>query len=103
MKWLFAVVLAVLLAPVCLAQEQGEHGPYLVAHVRVSANGNAFLNIGAAFPNHTMTIFIPARAAANFAPTTYRMKQIMVRGKIVDYKGKPEIVVTLPAQIRVLE
>ena len=102
MKWLFAVVLAVLLAPACLAQEE-EHGPYLVADVRVLANGNAYLSIGSAYPNHTMTIFIPARAAANFAPTTYRMKQIMVRGKIVDYKGKPEIVVTLPTQIRVLE
>jgi len=102
MKRVLAVFLAALLAPACLAQDE-EHGPYLVATVRVLANGNAYLNIGAAYPNQTMTIFIPAASASLFAPTTLRLKQIMVRGKIVTYKDKPEIVVTLPAQIRVLE
>ncbi len=103
MKKALAVFLAVLLVPVCLAQEEEEHGPYLVASVRVLANGNAYLNIGAEYPNQTMTVFIPAASAANFAPTTFRLKRIMVRGKIIDYNGKPEIVVNLPAQIRVLE
>ncbi len=102
MKRALAIFLAVLLAPACLAQEE-EHGPYLVADVRVLSNGNAYLSIGAAYPHQTMTIFIPAAAASNFAPITYRLKQIMVRGKIVSYKDKPEIVVKLPAQIRVLE
>ena len=103
MKKALAIFLSVLLVPACLAQEEAEHGPYLVASVRVLANGNAYLNIGAEYPNQTMTIFIPAASASNFAPTTFRLKQIMVRGKIVTYKDKPEIVVNRPAQIRVLE
>ena len=102
MKRALAVVLAVLLAPACLAQEE-EHGPYFVATVRVAANGNVYLNIGAPYPNQTMTIFIPAASASTFTPTTFQRKQIMVRGTIVTYKGKPEIVVKLPAQIRVRE
>lgn len=99
---LLAILLALLFAPPCLAQDE-ETGPYLVAGVRVVANGNAYLSIGAKYPNQTMTIFIPSAAAPKFSPETYRLKRIMVRGKIVTYKDKPEIVVTLPAQIRVLE
>lgn len=62
----------------------------------------AFINMGAAFPNATLTLFIPSEHLKNFKDvslTSYDGKAITVSGKIALYQNKPQIVLQLPAQI----
>jgi DNA/RNA endonuclease YhcR with UshA esterase domain len=79
-----------------------DNGPYVVVNVNVSKARNAFLNIGGAYPNQTLTIFIAEADVAKFDVDTYPGKRIMVRGIITDDKGKLEIKVTDPNQIRIV-
>lgn len=61
-----------------------------------------FINLGAAYPNSPLTIVIFAKDLANFKGTPeelYKSKQICVTGKLSEYKGKPQIVVTKPEEI----
>ena len=82
--------------------EIAEHGPYVVVNVNVSKSGNGFLNIGGIYPNQTLTIFIAATDMPKFYVDSYSGKKIVVRGMVTDYKGKPEIIVTEPNQIRIV-
>jgi len=72
---------------------------------KVFENGTTLLNMGGDFPNHLLTLMIRADDKSKF---TYQLdkqlqgKYILVTGKIVDYKGKPEIVITDPKQIEEL-
>ena len=53
------------------------------------------VNLGAAYPNQLMTIVLKEGAK----DLKLDGKNITVKGKVIDYKGKPEIEVTDPAQI----
>ena len=65
-----------------------------------SGKGNIFLNMGGKYPNQAFTAFIPSGSAGQFANAQqYEGKTVSVSGKIQVYKGKPEIIVTAPAQI----
>jgi DNA/RNA endonuclease YhcR with UshA esterase domain len=56
--------------------------------------------MGGKYPNQAFTAFIPSANAAQFSnPQQYEGRTVAVSGKIALYKGKPEIVVTLPSQI----
>jgi micrococcal nuclease len=60
------------------------------------------LNIGAAHPDQTFSIGIKQESRANFPfkPEEYYLnKKVCVVGKIVDFMGKPQIVVLSPAEI----
>jgi DNA/RNA endonuclease YhcR with UshA esterase domain len=59
------------------------------------------LNVGAAFPKSPLTIAISATDIANFETPLekYNGQQICVTGKVLEFKGKPEIVVTKQDQI----
>jgi micrococcal nuclease len=61
-----------------------------------------FLNFDRPFPNHTFTAFIPADSRSKFdAPEkSLKDKDVCVTGKIQDYHGKPEIIVTGPEQLK---
>jgi micrococcal nuclease len=61
-----------------------------------------FLNFDKANPNHTFTAFVPAenRAKVGTPEKDYLDKDVCVTGKIQDYRGKPEIIVSDPQQIR---
>jgi hypothetical protein len=62
--------------------------------------GNTFLNMGGKYPNQAFTAFIPSGSAAQFPQAQqYEGRIVSVSGKITLHKGKPEIVVTSPAQI----
>ena len=66
-----------------------------------SGKGNIFLNMGGKYPNQAFTAFIPSANAAQFANAQqYERKTVSVSGKIQLYRGKPEIIVTSPTQIR---
>jgi DNA/RNA endonuclease YhcR with UshA esterase domain len=68
--------------------------------VAQSARGHIFLNMGGKCPNYAFTAFIPAASAALFSrPQQYEGRTVAVSGKIILYKGKPEIVVNSPSQI----
>jgi DNA/RNA endonuclease YhcR with UshA esterase domain len=62
-----------------------------------------FLNFDQPYPNHTFTAFIPAENRAKFGTPEkdYKDKDVCVTGKIQDYKGKPEIILAEPSQIKV--
>jgi hypothetical protein len=68
--------------------------------VHQSAKGHIFLNMGGKYPNQAFTAFIPAGSAAQFSqPQQYEGRTVAVSGKITLYRGKPEIIVTSPAEI----
>src|SRR5262249_11840517 len=68
--------------------------------VHQSGKGNIFLNMGGKYPNQAFTAFIPSSSAAQFPNAQqYEGRTVAVSGKITLYRGKPEIIVTSPAQI----
>jgi DNA/RNA endonuclease YhcR with UshA esterase domain len=69
--------------------------------VHQSARGQIFLNMGGKDPNQAFTAFIPSATATQFSnPQQYEGQTIAVSGKIILPKGKPEIIVTSPSQLR---
>ena len=68
--------------------------------VQQLGKGNTFLNMGGKYPNQAFTAFIPSESATQFPQAKqYEGRIVSVSGKIALHKGKPEIVVTSPAQI----
>lgn len=61
------------------------------------------LNMGGVFPNHKLTILINFVDRKNF-PTppekTYSGKNVCVTGRVIDFKGKPEIIVESPQELK---
>jgi DNA/RNA endonuclease YhcR with UshA esterase domain len=84
----------------------GENGTVCgkVADTRYLESGRrpTFLNFDQCYPNHTFTAVIFGEDRAKFgAPEKdYLGKDICVIGKIEDYNGKPQIVVSEPKQIK---
>ena len=76
-----------------------------VADTRYQEAGShvTFLNFDKPYPDHTFTAFLPAENRSKFGTPEkdYKDKDICVTGKIEDYHGKPEIVLTDPQQIKV--
>lgn len=108
---LFAAAIAALAiaqtAPTYTPEEAAKHvGETATVTGRVdgfhqSGKGNIFLNMGGKYPNQCFTGFIPSSSAGQFPNAQqYEGKTVSVSGKIQLYKGKPEIIVTSPAQIR---
>lgn len=65
-----------------------------------------FINLGAAHPNSPLTIVVMAKDYVNFsAPpaTLYANKKVCVTGEVKDFKGKTEIVITKPDDIKIIE
>jgi hypothetical protein len=92
--------------PVYTAREAAQHVGETatitdkVGDVHLSGKGNIFLNMGGTYPDPAFTAFIPARSAAQFPqPQQYKRRTVAVSGKITLQRGKPEIIVTSPAQI----
>ena len=56
------------------------------------------VNLGAAYPNQLLTVALKGQAKelGNQIDT----KTITVEGEVIDYKGKPEIIITDPAKIK---
>ena len=72
-----------------------------VTGTHVSAKGTAFLNFGDRYPDQDFTVVIFARSAGVVGDVTkYYGRRIDVAGTIELYRGRPEIVVNTPAQIR---
>jgi micrococcal nuclease len=71
----------------------------------ITQSNMTLLNLGGYYPNQTLTIMIPGADRENFKglpEVYYKGKDVTVTGKIVDYHGKPEIVVTDPSQLKLV-
>ncbi len=64
----------------------------------------SFINLGAAYPKSPLTLVIFTKDLPNFKTTPevlYANKTVCVTGKLEDFKGKPQIVITRPEEITV--
>jgi DNA/RNA endonuclease YhcR with UshA esterase domain len=68
-----------------------------------SSNGTpTLINIGGAYPNELLTVVIFGTDRARFKDKpedSWKDKNICVKGKITEYRGKPQIVINDPAQV----
>jgi hypothetical protein len=76
----------------------------VVASAKYEANVQSqptLLDLGKAYPNAVFTAVVYRENRAKFGTpeTSLRGKRICVTGKISDYEGKPEIVLTDPSQL----
>ena len=74
----------------------------LVANVYTSSKGNVFLNFEYPYPSEVFSGVIFSSSAAQFGDlTAYQGRQVQVTGQIRLYKGKPEIILQSPNQLRI--
>jgi DNA/RNA endonuclease YhcR with UshA esterase domain len=72
-----------------------------VSNVHKIPNGITFIDMGGKFPENTFTAVILAADAAKFPEmTSLNGKTVDVTGEVRLYKGKPEILLKDPAQIK---
>ncbi|QQL50364.1 hypothetical protein [Mucilaginibacter ginkgonis] len=67
-----------------------------------SNSQTTLLDVTSAHPNETMTVVIKGDDRKKFseAPETYFLnKKVCITGKLIDYKGKPEIIITEASQL----
>jgi DNA/RNA endonuclease YhcR with UshA esterase domain len=70
----------------------------------ISPSNMTFLDLGGFHPNQMLTVVIKGEDRSKFkdAPDEYfKGRNVCVTGTVIDYKGKPEIVVSDPSQIKV--
>jgi DNA/RNA endonuclease YhcR with UshA esterase domain len=70
----------------------------------ITPSNMTFLDLGGFHPNQMLTIVIKGEDRSKFkdAPDEYfKGRNVCVTGTVIDYKGKPEIVVSDPSQIKV--
>jgi hypothetical protein len=94
-------VLAATITPQDAAQHAGEMTTVEgVAYVHVSEKAS-FLDIGAKYPDQPFEAVIFADHTKAFGDLTkYDGKTVDVTGRIRGYKGKPEIILTDPSQLK---
>lgn len=71
----------------------------------ITSNNMTLLDIGGFNPNQDLTVMIESANRGKFKgkpEEDYKGKEVTITGKIIDFKGKPEIVVTDPEQIKVV-
>ncbi len=62
-----------------------------------------FLKMGGVYPMHKIDIVIHFRDRKNFGdkPEAYYLdKDVCITGKVVEFKGKPQIIISKPAEIQ---
>jgi len=70
----------------------------------ITLSNMTFLDLGGFHPNQMLTVVIKGEDRSKFkdAPDEYfKGRNICVTGTVIDYKGKPEIVVSDPSQIKI--
>ncbi|MCW3107655.1 MAG: hypothetical protein JWQ09_2161 [Segetibacter sp.] len=74
--------------------------------VEKSKTQPTFLNMGAAFPKQKLTIlinFVNRKYFPEKPEEYYPLKNVCVTGKLIDYEGLPEIIVSKPEEIKIDE
>jgi len=69
----------------------------------IAATSMTILDVGGYYRNQTLTIVIKGadRAKFNQPEQYFKGKQIVVTGEVMDYKGKPEIIVNDTTQLKI--
>jgi len=76
----------------------------LVAEVYTSSKGNVFLGFENPYPNEVFSGVIFSSSVPQFGDlNAYQGKQVQVTGPIRLYKGKPEIILDSPSQLRLAQ
>ena|ERR1700744_2630048 len=72
----------------------------------IASNNMTLLDLNGYNPNQDLTVMIEGTNRSKFSgkpEEDFKGKEVTITGKIIDYKGKPEIVVTEPDQIKVVK
>jgi DNA/RNA endonuclease YhcR with UshA esterase domain len=79
----------------------------VIAGGKYLSNSNiTLLDVGAPHPNESLTLLIKGDDRKKFATapeTAFKGKKVTITGTVVDFKGKPEIIITDPAQIKLVD
>ncbi len=71
-----------------------------VTAVSRPASGHVYLNFGGSFPNQVFSVFIRSADVSGFTDLDLLQgREVTVAGMVETYNGKPQIIVTSPAQI----
>lgn len=76
---------------------------YSARWLESAKNQPTFLNLGEAYPNQLLTVVIweDVRKSLGYKPEEKLMdKKVCVTGKIEEYRGKPQIILHQPAQLK---
>ncbi len=87
-----------------IGERQTVCGTVVSAHYAYNLNGQpTFLNLDQPYPNQIFTIVIWGDNRDKFKtpPETLEGQKICVTGKIKNYRGGPQIIVSKPSQIRI--
>lgn len=71
-------------------------------HVTKSEKPVTYLNLGAAYPDHKLTLVIFQKDRPNFTSSPeeyYNLQEVCATGKLKDYKGKAEMILNNSSQI----
>ncbi|MDB5124746.1 MAG: hypothetical protein JWP94_2875 [Mucilaginibacter sp.] len=71
----------------------------------ITPSNITLFNLGGYYPNQLLTIMIPGADRNKFKGqpvVDYKGRTVAVTGKVIEYKGKPEIVITEPSQIKLV-
>ena len=71
-------------------------------HVTNSEKPVTYLNLGAAYPDHKLTLVIFQKDKPNFQSSPeeyYNLQEVCATGKLKEYKGKAEMVLNNSSQI----
>ena len=69
----------------------------------ITPSNITFLDLGGFHPNELLTIVIKGEDRSKFSgqpEVDYKGKDVCITGTVIDFKGKPEIVLTDPNQIK---
>lgn len=64
------------------------------------------INVDGVYPNSALTLMMKDadRKKFNYAPESFlKGKKVIINGTVIEYNGKPEIVITEPEQLKVVE
>lgn len=64
-----------------------------------------YINLGSAYPNSPLTVLIFSKDLVNFPESPeklYRNQQVCVTGLLKEYKGRMEIIISRPDELKVL-
>ena len=77
---------------------------YGTKYLESSSSAPTFLNLGSAYPNSPFSVVIFGKDRPNFKEKPelyYDNKKVCVSGLIKEYKGKPEMILTVENEIRI--
>jgi hypothetical protein len=73
---------------------------------KLTSSKITLINVDGLFPNHALSLMIKDENLSKFSytPETFlKNKKIVISGVVIKYKEKPEMIITDPAQIKIVD